>query len=96
MPIYEYLCESCAHDSCAHDFEKLQKMSDPVLTVCPECGKSSLKKLVSAVGFRLKGSGWYETDFKSKSKSENTAKKESGAPKAKESGSKKTTSKNND
>ncbi|VAW83235.1 hypothetical protein MNBD_GAMMA16-378 [hydrothermal vent metagenome] len=91
MPIYEYLCESCACE-----FEKLQKMSDAVLTVCPECGKSSLKKLVSAAGFRLKGSGWYETDFKNKPKSENKAKKEGDAPKAKESSSKKPASKSND
>lgn len=91
MPIYEYLCESCACD-----FEKLQKMSDPALTVCPECGKSSLKKLVSAAGFRLKGSGWYETDFKNKPKSENKAKKEGDSAKPKESSSKKSTSKSND
>ncbi len=91
MPIYEYRCESCAYD-----FEKLQKMSDPALTVCPECGKSSLKKLISAVGFRLKGSGWYETDFKNKPKSENKAKKESDSPKAKESSSQKPASKKNE
>jgi len=59
MPIYEYACEACGHRH-----EALQKMSDDALTVCPECGKPALKKLVSAAGFRLKGSGWYETDFK--------------------------------
>ena len=59
MPIYEYTCESCGHN-----LEAIQKMSDPVLTDCPECGKPALKKLISAAGFRLKGSGWYETDFK--------------------------------
>ena len=60
MPIYEYQCESCAHQ-----FETMQKLSEAVLTDCPECGESALKKLVSRVSFRLKGSGWYETDFKS-------------------------------
>lgn len=65
MPIYEYQCESCGNE-----LEKIQKISDPPLTDCPECGKSALKKLVSASSFRLKGSGWYETDFKDKKKSE--------------------------
>lgn len=60
MPIYEYRCQSCGHE-----LEKLQRMSDAELTDCPECGKSTLKKLVSAAAFRLKGAGWYETDFKS-------------------------------
>ncbi len=60
MPIYEYLCQSCNHQ-----FEKLQKISDEPLVDCPECAKSSLKKMVSASAFRLKGGGWYETDFKS-------------------------------
>jgi putative FmdB family regulatory protein len=59
MPIYEYRCQSCGHE-----LEKLQRMSDAALTDCPECGKSTLKRLVSAAGFRLKGAGWYETDFK--------------------------------
>jgi putative FmdB family regulatory protein len=59
MPIYEYRCESCGHD-----MEVLQKMSDEPLTVCPECGRPALKKLISAGGFILKGTGWYETDFK--------------------------------
>jgi putative FmdB family regulatory protein len=59
MPIYEYRCQSCGHD-----LEKLQRLSDAALTDCPECGKSALKRLVSAAGFRLKGAGWYETDFK--------------------------------
>lgn len=91
MPIYEYRCESCHYD-----FEKLQKMSDPVLTECPECGKSSLKKLVSAAGFRLKGSGWYETDFKNKPKKENTAKKEGGSTTSGETKTKTSTSKSNE
>ena len=63
MPIYEYQCEGCAHQ-----FETIQKVSEPLLTQCPECGDDSLKKLVSAAAFRLKGSGWYETDFKSGTK----------------------------
>ncbi len=91
MPIYEYRCESCHYD-----FEKLQKMSDPVLTECPECGKSSLKKLVSAAGFRLKGSGWYETDFKNKPKKESTAKKEGGSTKPGEAKTKTSTSKSSE
>ena len=59
MPIYEYGCKACG-------FEKdvLQKMSDAPLTVCPACGEESFMKKISAAGFRLSGSGWYETDFK--------------------------------
>ncbi len=60
MPIYEYACENCGHK-----MEALQKMADPALQDCPECQQPALKKLISAVAFRLKGSGWYETDFKS-------------------------------
>lgn len=59
MPIYEYRC-----DACGHELEAMQKMSDPALTECPACGAPKLVKLISAVGFRLKGGGWYETDFK--------------------------------
>lgn len=59
MPIYEYQCEACDHK-----MEKLQKLSDEPLKVCPVCNESKLNKLVSAAGFRLKGGGWYETDFK--------------------------------
>jgi len=59
MPFYEYQCEACG----AHH-EVLQKMSDAPLKRCPACGKSKLKRLVSAPVFRLKGGGWYETDFK--------------------------------
>lgn len=59
MPIYEYQCESCHHS-----LDALQKMSDDPLKKCPECGEESLNKLISAPGFRLKGDGWYETDFK--------------------------------
>ena len=60
MPIYEYQC-----DKCGHHLEALQKISDKPLRECPECGKHSLKRLMSAPLFRLAGSGWYETDFKS-------------------------------
>jgi putative FmdB family regulatory protein len=63
MPIYEYVCEACNET-----LDALQKMSDAPLTDCPKCGESSLKKKISAPGFRLSGSGWYETDFKSGNK----------------------------
>ena len=59
MPIYGYSCKSCDHS-----FDVLQKMSEPRLLDCPECGEASLKKQLSAPKFRLKGAGWYETDFK--------------------------------
>lgn len=59
MPIYEYACKSCG-------FEKdiLQKLSDEPLVQCPDCNEDSFTKKISAAGFRLKGAGWYETDFK--------------------------------
>ncbi len=60
MPIYEYQCSACGHE-----MEALQKMSDAPLTDCPACSQSALVKQISASGFRLKGGGWYETDFKS-------------------------------
>lgn len=60
MPFYEYECAKCGHYA-----EVMQKISDPPLRKCPACGKAALKKLISAPVFRLKGSGWYETDFKS-------------------------------
>jgi len=59
MPIYEYRCADCGHR-----LEALQRLADTPLLVCPACGKESLVKLMSAVGFQLKGSGWYATDFK--------------------------------
>jgi putative FmdB family regulatory protein len=59
MPIYAYRCSNCGH---AQDV--LQKISDPVLTVCPACGQASYVKQVTAAGFQLKGSGWYVTDFR--------------------------------
>jgi putative FmdB family regulatory protein len=63
MPIYEYRC-----DACGHELEAIHKMSDAPLTDCPECGKAALQKKISAAGFRLKGGGWYETDFKGSGK----------------------------
>jgi len=63
MPIYEYQCAACGHQ-----FETLQKISDKPFSKCPDCGKDALKKLISASAFRLKGSGWYETDFKTGNK----------------------------
>jgi putative FmdB family regulatory protein len=73
MPIYEYQCQACG---AVH--EALQKVSDPLIKKCPECGRSKLKKLVSAPSFRLGGTGWYETDFKSdKDKKRNLASNDS-------------------
>jgi putative FmdB family regulatory protein len=60
MPIYEYRC-----DSCGHELDALQKLSDERLKDCPACEAAALRRLVSAPSFRLKGAGWYETDFKS-------------------------------
>jgi len=59
MPIYEYACQECGHE-----LERLQKMSDDPLRDCPACDRPGLRRKVSAAGFRLKGGGWYETDFK--------------------------------
>ena len=75
MPIYEYACKSCQHT-----LDALQKMSDDPLVDCPECGKAELKRLISAPRFRLKGQGWYETDFK-KDNQRNLAKGDSEAAK---------------
>jgi putative FmdB family regulatory protein len=63
MPIYEYQCQDCGHEH-----EALQKLSDMPLVTCPACSKDTLIKKISAAGFRLKGGGWYETDFKSGAK----------------------------
>ena len=59
MPIYAYRCERCGHE-----LDALQKISDPALTDCPACGAASLQKKLTAPGFQLKGSGWYQTDFR--------------------------------
>ncbi|TAJ91525.1 MAG: zinc ribbon domain-containing protein [Gammaproteobacteria bacterium] len=63
MPIYEYQCSQCDNR-----LEVIQKFSDPPLTDCPECGTGNLRKLISAAAFHLKGTGWYVTDFRDKSK----------------------------
>ncbi|TQV81421.1 FmdB family zinc ribbon protein [Aliikangiella coralliicola] len=72
MPIYEYKCTACDHR-----MEKLQRMSDDPLKVCPECNEPELSKLVSAAGFRLTGTGWYETDFKNKKKASDSGSSQS-------------------
>jgi putative FmdB family regulatory protein len=63
MPIYDYKCSDCEHQ-----IEVIQKLSDEPKTLCPNCNKESLYKMVSAPSFRLKGGGWYETDFKTGNK----------------------------
>ena len=81
MPFYEYECPHCGYDE-----EVLQKITDKPLTKCPSCGKKGLKKLMSAPLFRLKGSGWYETDFKSDKENKRNlagADKEEAKPEAK-------------
>ncbi len=59
MPIYEYICNHCEHE-----LEVLQSIKHPPLTDCPACGQAALRKKLSVAAFRLKGTGWYETDFK--------------------------------
>ena len=68
MPIYAYRCERCGHAK-----DVLQKVSDPVLTVCPACGEPAFRKQVTAAGFQLKGSGWYVTDFRGDGKAQKKA-----------------------
>ena len=81
MPIYEYACASCDHH-----LEALQKISEDPLVFCPECGEESLRKMVSAAAFVLKGSGWYETDFKNSGKEKpKDAKASDGQPASKTS-----------
>jgi putative FmdB family regulatory protein len=82
MPIYEYRCATCGFEN-----EYLQKVSDPLLTDCPDCGKPTFTKLVSAAGFQLKGNGWYATDFKNSGKP---------APKPEKDAQKAEPAKNND
>jgi putative FmdB family regulatory protein len=89
MPFYEYQCKSCGHD-----LEAMQKINDPPLKKCPHCGKSQLQRLMSAPVFRLKGGGWYETDFKGDQdnkrnladRPETDAPKDEGKDSAKDSG----------
>jgi len=68
MPIYEYMCQSCNHIR-----EVIQKISDEPLVDCPECGRPDLKKQVTAAAFKLKGGGWYETDFKNRGKTDTSS-----------------------
>ena len=74
MPIYAYRCERCGHAK-----DVLQKVSDPVLTVCPACGESAFRKQVTAAGFQLKGSGWYVTDFRGGNSGNNAGNNSGGA-----------------
>lgn len=83
MPIYEYQCQSCEHE-----FEAIQKMSDPLLSECPACHEQALRKKVSAAAFRLKGSGWYETDFKTGKKKNVLGETSESSSPGKESGTK--------
>ena len=81
MPIYAYRCNECGFSQ-----DILQKMSDPIITICPSCGKSEFKKQVTAAGFQLKGSGWYATDFKSPGRAPSAA-PEATKQESKEAGS---------
>ncbi len=91
MPFYEYQCKNCGHD-----LEVMQKINDAPLKKCPHCGKSQLQRLMSAPVFRLKGGGWYETDFKGDQdnkknladRPESDASKETAKPAAKDSDAK--------
>ena len=78
MPIYEYRCNHCGQET-----EAIQRLSDAPLTLCPACATEGLKKKISATVFRLRGSGWYETDFKSDRK-KNVAGDDNGGPKDKD------------
>jgi putative FmdB family regulatory protein len=82
MPIYEYQCQDCQNE-----IEVLQKLSDAPLLNCPQCGKPSMKKKISAAAFRLKGSGWYETDFKTGNKKNLAGGSDSGGDKSATPGS---------
>jgi len=75
MPIYAYRCESCGFQQ-----DKLRKLSDPPLTDCPQCGKPTFQKQVTAAGFQLKGSGWYVTDFRDGGSNTGAANKATGKP----------------
>ena len=90
MPFYEYQCAACGHHH-----EELQKVGDRALRKCPACGRSSLRRLVSAPVFRLKGGGWYETDFKAdkEAKRNLAGDKEPAAEKPKEEKAEKTEAK---
>jgi len=83
MPIYEYRCADCGFQN-----EYLQKVSEPPMTICPSCGKESFRKLLTAAGFQLKGSGWYVTDFKNSGKAATGKAKSDGANEAVKEGAK--------
>ena len=83
MPLYEYEC-----DSCGHRFERIRKFSDPPLEVCPECGKSPVRKLVSSSAIQFKGSGFYITDYAKKNSPSETEKRKADAPPASKTESK--------
>lgn len=82
MPIYPYVCTECGHE-----FDALQKISDDPLTECPACGKVGLRKRLTAPAFKLKGTGWYETDFKNSGKGEKAAAGKDGDSRTETSGS---------
>ncbi len=83
MPIYEFECQACEAV-----FDRLQKLSDPDPTECPECGQPRVKRRLTAPAFRLAGSGWYETDFKKEGdKKRNLAEKPDSAPAKSDAGS---------
>ena len=79
MPIYEYICTACEHE-----LEAFQKMADDPLKFCPECGDETLKKKISAAAFVLKGTGWYETDFKNNGKTSQESSKSASSSKSTE------------
>ena len=91
MPIYEYRCTECSFQE-----EYLQKVSEPPKTVCPSCGKESFRKLLSAAGFQLKGSGWYATDFRNKGSGKAETKSDKAASPDKAGAAKSTDSKSAD
>ena len=87
MPLYEYQC-----DACHHRFERIQKFSDPLVDLCPHCGKGPVRKLLSSPAIQFKGSGWYVTDYARKSAESKDGKpaadsKDGGAGKSGESSS---------
>ncbi|HET8899554.1 MAG TPA: zinc ribbon domain-containing protein [Rhodanobacteraceae bacterium] len=75
MPIYAFACQACGHH-----FDRLQKLSDADPTVCPQCGKEAVSRQLTAPSFRLAGSGWYETDFKSKGEKKHNLAGNAAAP----------------
>ena len=91
MPFYEYSCESCGHE-----LEALQRLSAEPLVDCPACGAAALRKKVSAAAFRLKGTGWYETDFKDSGKPKTEGNKDSKADGKKEAATDDSSAKSSD